>query len=192
MTKENKDKALKSIELVDADGGTSICEGLKSALSILNDRKQPNSVTSIFLLSDGLDYEAKNVKNLLRDFTISTTYTIHTFGYGSDHDPKLMTSIADMGDGNFYFVNNFDTLDDCFIGCLGGRLHSIGENALINIGLTATAKNLGVKINKAYSGSSMWKAEGDCFKTRISNIVAGKQKDYVLELTIPPLQERSC
>ena len=32
------------------------------------------------------------------------TYTIHTFGFGKDHDSKLMTDIARLKNGNFYYI----------------------------------------------------------------------------------------
>ena len=31
-------------------------------------------------------------------------FTLHTFGFGKDHDPKLMKTIADLRDGSFYFI----------------------------------------------------------------------------------------
>lgn len=30
--------------------------------------------------------------------------TIHTFGYGSDHDAELMAKIAKLGKGSFYYI----------------------------------------------------------------------------------------
>ena len=32
------------------------------------------------------------------------TLTIHSFGFGDDHDPVLMDDIAKLNDGNFYYV----------------------------------------------------------------------------------------
>ena len=34
----------------------------------------------------------------------SETITVHSFGFGSDHDPVLMEAIAKQKDGNFYYV----------------------------------------------------------------------------------------
>ena len=38
-----------------ASGGTSIMSGMDLALRTIRDRKRPNKVTSVFLLSDGQD-----------------------------------------------------------------------------------------------------------------------------------------
>lgn len=42
-----------------ASGGTQIMSGLELALKTIRDRKVPNKVTSIFLLSDGQDKGAE-------------------------------------------------------------------------------------------------------------------------------------
>jgi hypothetical protein len=42
-----------------ASGGTSIMSGMELALKTIRDRKIPNKVTSVFLLSDGQDKGAE-------------------------------------------------------------------------------------------------------------------------------------
>jgi len=39
------------------------------------------------------------------------TYSLHTFGYGNDHDEKLMSNIALLKRGYFYYVENLNTVD---------------------------------------------------------------------------------
>ena len=43
------------IESLNAGGGTNINSGLNLALKTIRDRKHQNTVTSVFLLSDGQD-----------------------------------------------------------------------------------------------------------------------------------------
>ncbi len=56
-------------------------------------------MTSIFLLSDGLEENAQDgiAKSLfhseLFDDLDNSNFSIHTFGFGKDHDPNLMTDI---------------------------------------------------------------------------------------------------
>jgi Mg-chelatase subunit ChlD len=45
--------------MLNASGGTNIMSGMELALKTINDRKRPNKVTSIFLLSDGQDKGAE-------------------------------------------------------------------------------------------------------------------------------------
>jgi len=52
-------------------------------------------VTCLFLLSDGQDGLAiKNMKS--KGCDLNQEFAIHTFGYGEDHDPKVMDEIATL------------------------------------------------------------------------------------------------
>ena len=46
-------------------------------------------------------------------------YTIHSFGYGKYHDENLMMDIAKMGNGNFYYIEQLNTVDEAFANVLG-------------------------------------------------------------------------
>ena len=65
-------------------------------------RKYRNNVTSIFLLSDGVDDTFPEIKEQIK--SVNEIFTIHTFGFGEDHDAKIMTSICNLKSGSFYFV----------------------------------------------------------------------------------------
>jgi len=97
-------------------------------------RKYTNLTASVFILSDGLDDGALiRIRKTVERFNVGQTYTMHTYGYGSDHDPKLMADIADLKDGNFYFIDELDTIDEAFIDCFGGLVSSVAQNAELKI-----------------------------------------------------------
>jgi hypothetical protein len=58
---------------------------------------------------------------------------INSFGFGEDHDPRLMTSISNLKDGNFYFIQQLNTLDECFVDALGGLVSVVAEKITINV-----------------------------------------------------------
>lgn len=75
--------------MLQAGGGTNINSGMELALKTIRDRKFKNSVTSIFLLSDGQDPEgALNFSESLKrpENKDLGVFTIHSFGFGTDHD----------------------------------------------------------------------------------------------------------
>ena len=73
-------------------GGTSIGDGLNIALKILTERKYRNKVSSILLLSDGVDDFGRNyIEKILKKQKDTAPFSIHTFGFGPDHDSQLMT-----------------------------------------------------------------------------------------------------
>jgi len=185
-TEKNKKNILSKLKNVHGDGGTDINLGMTHAFEVLKQRRYMNPVTSIFLLSDGLDGGAQQkVKVSLAQYNLSDDITINTFGFGNDHDPQLMNDIADLRDGNFYFVEKLDTVDEAFVDCLGGLLSSIGQNITIKISPEKSDVLKDVEIVKAYGEAAMWSKDGNSYITKMSNIISGRQKDFVLELQIP-------
>ena len=109
LTSENKTKIKKKIEEINADGGTNIASGLQIAVDILkkekNSQNNENETRSstLILLSDGQDNEMDDIrlgeklKSLTKGEKLS--FTLNTFGYGYDHDPKIMNRLANLRDG---------------------------------------------------------------------------------------------
>ena len=83
------------------ENGTKIISGLSTSLYCLTRRKIPNQVTSIILLTDGVDNNSGTAMARIQEVfgrhskTISTGFAIHTFGYGSDHQADLLNSVAE-------------------------------------------------------------------------------------------------
>lgn len=74
------------------------------------------------------------------------SYSINCFGFGADHDPQLMNSISKLGDGNFYYVEKLDQVDELFVDALGG-LFSVGaQNLRIEVKINSKGES-----NKIFS-----------------------------------------
>jgi hypothetical protein len=127
---------------------------MNMAFKTLREKKFKNNVESVFLLSDGLDSgaDARITQTLNSDIKLlkSSAFSVHTFGYGSDHDPKLMKNIADLRDGNFFFIEKYETLDEAVANCMGGLFSVIAEE--INITIKSELKTCfaDIKITKAF------------------------------------------
>ena len=109
MTDKTKQNLITKIDEIRASGGTDILSGLEEAIEILKKEKENqngNRVSSIILLSDGCDNEKNDIqlgealKNLTKGQNLS--FTLNTFGYGNDHDPKIMDRLANIRDGSFF------------------------------------------------------------------------------------------
>mmetsp|Transcript_67640 Transcript_67640/g.78535 ORF Transcript_67640/g.78535 Transcript_67640/m.78535 type:complete len:576 (+) Transcript_67640:1-1728(+) len=182
----NKPEILQAINSLNAGGGTSITAGMTQAFRVLNERKYKNPVSSIFLLSDGLDGAATmGVKGQIAQFSKLDNYTIHSFGYGSDHDPNLMGTIAKYKDGNFYFVEKLETVDECFVDAIGGLISVVGQDVTITIQPVKSEIFPNLEFKKAFGGADLWKTVDGTYSTGISQLPSGKSKNYILELTIP-------
>jgi len=190
MNEKGKKETLTSINEIHAGGGTSIASGMNTALEILKQRRMVNNVTGIFLLSDGLDGGAEvSVKNLVEkydNFPNSSNISINTFGFGDDHDPKLMGSISNLKDGNFYYVDKLETIDQCFGDCLIGLMCVLAEQVTFSIEAVKSHMFPDIKIHKAYGIEGAWKTEGDVYKTSQRYLISGKSRNHLLEISIPP------
>jgi len=186
-TQENKDKILQHVSTIAACGSTNIALGMNHAFEILKQRRERNPLSSIFLLSDGLDGGAQHkvAQELERAGEDLKDVTINTFGFGNDHDPQLMTDIAALRGGNFYFIQKLDTVDEAFVDCLGGLLSCVGQNVIIKIKPEQSQVLQGVEFTQAFGEASMWTKDGDLYITKIANLISGKQRDFVLEIKVP-------
>jgi len=194
MNKKGKSKTLDKISQISADGGTDICRGMMTALEILKQRRIVNNVTGIFLLSDGLDSSADSgVKKLVRsydEFPNSNNISINTFGFGDDHDPKLMGNISKLKDGNFYYIDKLDIVDECFGDCLIGLMSILAEQITFSINVVSSDMFPNIKIQKAYGSEGSWKNENEVYKTTQRHLISGKKRNHILDISIPPCKDK--
>jgi uncharacterized protein YegL len=194
MNETGKARTLQILSRVSADGGTCIGTAVEEALRIIAGRKKANTVTSILILSDGLDSSAENmVKKKLEGYQheIKETFTINTFGYGNDHDPKMMSALAQLRDGSFYFIDKLDTVDNVFVDCVGGLVSVIAQNMKIEVRPNVNDENLrGIDITKAYGVDGFWKKRnGFNYNAELLQVISGKKYSYILEFFIPKLHD---
>ncbi|KAL4486848.1 hypothetical protein ABPG72_009612 [Tetrahymena utriculariae] len=178
VNKENKENLQKITRSIQAGGGTSITSGLQTAFSILQNRKQKNSVSSIFLLSDGQDKGSDSrIRILLQTRYLQLKeecFTIHSFGFGNDHDGPLMQSIAQIKDGSFYYVERNEQVDEFFIDALGGLQNEMFQKFFKNSYVSKTYGPMWRVVNKNQE-----------YTIKINQIFQGVSKDFIFEITIP-------
>lgn len=98
MNENGKARAKAQIANIHASGGTELVEGLLHGVKVLESRRIENNVSSIILLSDGQDNNSSTALDRAKDVITSSrlkNYSIHTFGYGTDHDAGLLNSISE-------------------------------------------------------------------------------------------------
>lgn len=149
--KNKKDIIEKIDSKIKARGGTNISVATQYAVELLKQRRNPNNIASIILLSDGVDPSSDiKIKNLIsqENHFFKEPLIIHTFGYGKDHDPEVMSNIADIGNGNFYYIDNdkLDNVFNCLASCLGSTVDLISKECYLSL---TTNKNV-INIEKLY------------------------------------------
>jgi uncharacterized protein YegL len=183
MNETGKEKLSKIITSMHIEGGTEILKGLESSFSLIQSRKVPNQITSVILLSDGVDNNVDSAMTRLNAlFTkyrpkITTGFVIHTFGYGSDHQADLMNSMASTTNGGFYFVEQEKTIPQAFSDCLGEMMSVVADS--VQVELITLPAGIPFSLTKVYSET------GD-LSFRMPPILAGDKKEAVFLVNFLP------
>lgn len=188
-SKKNLEVFMSMINSLDSRGGTSIHTGMDLAFRVFKERRASNPVSSVFLLTDGLDGGAdKRVsQKLIEHKLLETNFTINCFGFGRDHDEDLLNNISKLKDGGFYFIDKLDTVDECFASALGGLMSVVALDVEIFVTNASYKPFEGIKIKKTFGG--MWNQKGvtSGYQISLAQLMAGSEKGYMLEMEIPPM-----
>ncbi|KAI3857215.1 hypothetical protein MKW98_010629 [Papaver atlanticum] len=180
MTDSGKQYALQAVNSLVAGGGTNIVEGLKKGTKVIEDRRQKNPVYSIMLLSDGQDSYTKeiNVKEISR-----LQIPVHTFGFGADHDPIMLHSIAESSKGTFSFIEAEGLIQDAFAQCIGGLLSVVVQDLQVHI--QSLDPYLRLSQLKAGSYSTHLKGDNRTGSVDIGDLYADEERDFLVLVNIP-------
>lgn len=146
MTAENKEKCKREVDRLTSMASTNLAGGMLEGFSMLKTVDSSYDIVRVFLMTDGLpnvgistpDGLVHMVKNRPERVTLST------FGYGGDHDPELLTSMAKAGKGNFYYIKTVDECPSVFGRELGGLLTCSAQNIKVKIKAKPDVKILSV------------------------------------------------
>lgn len=115
MTPENKinisnivDKELESY------GGTNIRSGIKKGFKVLNNARSRNPVSVMLLLTDGIDNLTERDTGPIVNSGMPEGLMISTFGYGKDHNSRLLASLAEKTSASFTFIETDDKIQEAF------------------------------------------------------------------------------
>ena len=174
------------IKKMGTEGGTEIIAGLARSLQLLSSRTYINQVTSVILLTDGIDNNKDTamprLEKVLADYDkkIASSYTIHTFGYGNDHEADLMNMMAQRKNGGFYFVEKEASIPQLFSDCLGELMSVVADSIFIEI--STLPGSIPYSLNKVYSES------GDN-SFRMPAVLSGDKKEAIFLLSFHPTTE---
>jgi len=180
-----------AINSIKAGSATNIQSGLERTFKCMHERESKNQVTGVLLLSDGQDnkYFRKGGAIVDKFFKKNTDkygkddFTLHTFGYGKDHDEDLLEQISQKGNGKFYYVHDIELVSDNFVDCLSDLTSIVGINSYIDVFLTQSSIFPNLKFNKIY-GTDIEKKNELELKLDLNNVTKGYSKDFIFEVTL--------
>ena len=112
-TGDNRARALRYIDRLDAAGGTNIEAGLRDGLNILT--KTEGRVPMVFFLTDGLptvgQTDMKNLLSSARSQNAALRARLFTFGVGDDVNTLFLDKLAENNRGDRDYVRSGETIE---------------------------------------------------------------------------------
>jgi len=183
MDQQTKEIYTCIIDMILPRNCTDILSALTCAVEVLRVRRSCNPVTAIMLLTDGDDNSgprrlsretAREVMN-----SLTTPCSLYTFGFGHDHNATILSQVAEVGKGMFYYIQDTTKVREAFGNCLGGLLSLYAQDVLIALKPVGGASIAGVK-------TSFPKSESKTFTTvQVPDLFSEESRDIPVVLKLP-------
>jgi len=212
LTADGKSTAISAVNTIASGGSTDMCGGILEGINELRKRENKADVSSILVFTDGLanvGYStSSSITKALTDPTFADIQyarkaalpqnskqskseivplpcTINTFGYGSDHDPLLLKSIAEKGNGVYFYVEQPNEIPKHFADCLGGLLSTVAQNIVIRI-----EAGTGVSIKKILTKYATTEiVAGAVYEITFADIQSQENRDILMTIQIPAVPQ---
>lgn len=195
MEKAGKELSESVINKLRPDGWTNISDGIFESITTLrNGEKNKNDIRAVLLFTDGLanmgitdaDKIVKEVNNLknLKDST-PVSCSIHTFGFGSDHNSVMLKTISDSSNGLYFYIEDIEKIPLQFGNCIGGLISTVATNIKLEVEIIGNTK-----ISKLYSGYRFETVENEKkYKIFINDLQEEERRDILFEISLPETKD---
>jgi len=186
----NKQAALRTIMSIKSRRGTNLSGGIGMGAKEMHAIEEPNSVRSIFILTDGhvnkgiRDHEGvveltKGCIGTNADDDTVAPMTVHTFGYGTRHDENLLRDVSQAtSGGTYYFLESDSDVSSAFGDAFGGVLSVVAQNVVLSISAPPEAKLIMVH------HENKTKKEDSSYVVKLGDLYAEERRDVIFEVTL--------
>jgi len=196
-----------AINNIVSGNSTDICGGLLQGVTELRKRDKKAEVSSVLMFTDGLANaglkSAEEINQALIDPIFAEKHygtkiafqkvenatpiplpgTINTFGYGADHNPTILKTIAQKSDGVYFYVETPEEIPKSFADCLGGLISTGAKNVVIRI-----EAGTGVTITKIFTKYAVTEiAAGGVYEIAFADLQSQEHRDILMNLQIPAI-----
>ena len=134
---QNKANIMRAIYELRAGGSTLVEEGLRLAYDMAHYEWDPNRITRVILLSDGVANVGETGAGAILERiqrSVNKGVTLTTVGVGrGDFNEVLMEQLANDGDGAYYYMDTLSEARRIFVDDLTSTLQVIAKDAKIQV-----------------------------------------------------------
>ncbi len=170
-----------AVEQLRATGGTNMSSGLDMAHSIVAAATRDGRVARMILLSDGHANQGDPSLGGLRQRArraIEHEYVVSAVGLGNGFDESTMSSIADAGTGNFYYLPDATRLATIFADEFASARETVASALRV-----AFAPGAGVRLREVAGYPLGY--EGDAVVFHPGSLFSGQERRLWLTLEAP-------
>ena len=144
----DKKKIKKRIDKIVPRASTNLWGGAGQGYQYVQKNYKPDCINRVLLISDGNANTGLTDSAIIRlkvqKYKDDNGITLSTFGVGLDYNETLMTTMAESGAGNYYFIDHPQKLSGIFNNELNGLMNIAAQNAELKIKLPQGTKMLNV------------------------------------------------
>ncbi|XP_065177474.1 uncharacterized protein LOC135808238 [Sycon ciliatum] len=189
MTLQGKESAVQAFGKLKERGQTNLSGGLLAGLQqflTMNPNPQDRArVESVLLFTDGKANRGITDGNTLTRATrsvvaqIGRQVSVFTFGFSEEHEANVLQSIAEAGNGLYYYVADVESIPDSFCDCLGGLLSVTAQNITLEIeGLN------GHLLDRPLTTFAVNSSKPNCYTVQIPDIYSEESKDILVNVAL--------
>lgn len=198
MDGSGRDKAQRAIQQLHSGSCTNLSGGLFKGIEMMQSIQRANGAdasqrpATAIVLTDGMANEGCTNEAELMRLTRSLigdkrSFSVCTFGYGSDTNPTLLKAIAEICGGSYYFVENADRAPEAFSDVLGGLLTTMAQSVELKLRVPAAAQAYCHIAAVETSYSKTLAADGFQATISLGSLQAEEVRDVVFTLQLKPL-----
>ncbi len=111
--------------------------------------------------------------------------TMHCFGYGSDHDGKLLSKLAETAGGSYYFVQNDTSVATAFGDALGGIFSVVAQNVVLTLQAARSSSNFWtvVEVVNVLHKAALLRDNG-AYTVNLGDFIAEEVRDVLVEIKL--------
>ena len=182
----NKEELKRKVDRIFDRGSTALTDGMLEGYTQVQSMKREGYVNRVLLLTDGLANVGvtapSEIRKITREKYQQRGIALSTFGLGAGYNEDLLTGMAEVGGGNYYFIESAEGIAGIFDRELKGLLSVMGKDAVATITLPP-----GTMCEKVYGYP--YEVTDGRITIRLSDIYANDEKGVLIRLRSNRLSE---
>lgn len=184
MTSDNKNVFRTEVNGLSAKSMTNFSGALiLSEKDMFENLDTKFDVNRVIVLTDGQPTTGEcnfdGLTGILAGIMKNTKVSYSFFGFGQDVNAELLTSLAKLGKGNYYYIDNIEKIKTVFAKELGGLISVVAQN--VKVKLTSSSD---VKILEVLNDLDVV-TTGDTTEISFDDVFAEEERFVIIKLQLP-------